>query len=197
MDTRLYDIQFPNGSIEKLTANRIAMNLYASVDEYRYRHSKVQRITGHQSGPDAIPKSKSHVTDKNGKQHRRKTTKGWELKIEWADNSCSWMPLVDIKEAVPVEVSEYAKANKIDTEPAFAWWVPYTLKKRDHIISAVNKSVKITHTKYGIRVPKNRRKALAIDQENGDNAWSDAIKKEMQNIAPAFKIMIIRTYVIH
>ena len=68
------------------------------------------------------------MTNKNGKQHRRKTTKGWELKIEWADNSCSWMPLVDIKEAVPVKVAEYAKANKIDTEPAFAWWVPYILK---------------------------------------------------------------------
>ena len=47
LDTRLYDVQFPDGSIEKLTANWIAMNLYASVDEYGYRHSKVQRITGH------------------------------------------------------------------------------------------------------------------------------------------------------
>ena len=65
---------------------------------------------------------------------------------------------------------------------------PIHPKKRDHIISAVNKRVKITRTKYGIRVPKNRCKAHAIDQENGDNAWSDAIKKEMQNIAPAFKL---------
>ena len=48
--------------------------------------------------------------------------KGWELKIGWADHSCSWMPIVDIKEAVPVKVAEYANANKIDTKPAFAWW---------------------------------------------------------------------------
>ena len=58
----------------------------------------------------------------------------------------------------------------------------------DHIISAVHKRVKITHIKYGIRVPKTRRKNLTIDQENGDNAWSDAIKKEMQNVAPDFKL---------
>ena len=56
------------------------------------------------------------------------------------------------------------------------------------MISAVNKRVKMTHTKYGIRVPKTRRKDLAIDQENGDNVWSDAIKKEMRNVAPAFKL---------
>ena len=46
----------------------------------------------------------------------------------------------------------------------------------------------MTHTNYGIRVLKTRRKALAIDQENGNNVWSDAIKKEMRNVAPDFKL---------
>ena len=41
---------------------------------------------------------------------------------------------------------------------------------------------------YGIRVPKTRCKAVAIDQENGDNAWSDNINTEMQNFAPVFKL---------
>ena len=54
---------FQTVAMNKFTANRIVMNLYASVDEYGYRHNKVQRITGHRSGPDAIPKSESHVTD--------------------------------------------------------------------------------------------------------------------------------------
>ena len=49
--------------------------------------------------------------------------------------------IVDIKEAVPVDVAEYAKANMLDREPAFAGWVPNTLKKRDEIISAVHKRV--------------------------------------------------------
>jgi hypothetical protein len=31
--------------------------------------------------------------------------------------------LKDLKESNPVEVAEYAVANKIDDEPAFAWWV--------------------------------------------------------------------------
>ena len=49
------------------------------------------------------------------------------------------MPLMDIKESVLVNVSEYAKANRIDKEPAFAWWVLYMLKKSDQITLAVHK----------------------------------------------------------
>jgi hypothetical protein len=33
-----------------------------------------------------------------------------------------------LKESYPVEVVEYAKANKIADEPAFAWWVNDVLK---------------------------------------------------------------------
>ena len=49
------------------------------------------------------------------------------------------MKLCDMKEAHPIEVAEFAKAHGIDSEPAFAWWVPYMLRKRDVILSAVRK----------------------------------------------------------
>ncbi len=39
----------------------------------------------------------------------------------------------------PVETAEYAKLMKIDHEPAFNWWVPHVLKKRNRIISLVRK----------------------------------------------------------
>ena len=45
------------------------------------------------------------------------------------------MDLRDVKEASPIELAEYAVGNRIDNEPAFAWWMPYTLKKREGIIS--------------------------------------------------------------
>ena len=48
------------------------------------------------------------------------------------------MPLVDIKEAISVDVAAYAKANRVNKEPAFACWVLHTLKKRDQIISEVH-----------------------------------------------------------
>ena len=129
LDTCLYDVQFLDGSIEKLAANSISVNLYASVDKYGHRHSAVRQIVGHRHNTDAILKDEAFVIDQAGRRHRRKTTKGWDLKIEWEDRSTSWMPLVDIKETIPVDVAEYAKANRLDKEPAFAWWVPHTLKK--------------------------------------------------------------------
>jgi hypothetical protein len=42
-----------------------------------------------------------------------------------------------MKESNPVQLAEYAVANKIDLEPAFAWWVPHVLKKRNRIIKKV------------------------------------------------------------
>jgi hypothetical protein len=75
----------------------------------------------------------------NGKQHQRKTTKGWHLCIQWKDGTTTWERLADMKESYPVEVAEYAVGNKISHEPAFCWWVPHMLKKRDRIIAAVNK----------------------------------------------------------
>jgi hypothetical protein len=33
--------------------------------------------------------------------------------------------------------------------------------------------------KYGIRVPRNVKQDLLMDQENGNTHWHDAIKKEM------------------
>jgi hypothetical protein len=33
MDTRIYDVQFPDGHVEAYSANVIAENIYAQVDE--------------------------------------------------------------------------------------------------------------------------------------------------------------------
>ena len=44
-----------------------------------------------------------------------------------------------------------------------------------------------TH-KYGIRLPKTVEKAIAIDRENGDNLWWNAICTEMKNVRIAFEL---------
>ncbi|KAI2513146.1 Reverse transcriptase (RNA-dependent DNA polymerase) [Fragilaria crotonensis] len=62
-----------------------------------------------------------------------------------------------------------------DEPPAFAWWVHDVIKKRDRIIAKVkSKHWQQTH-KYGIRIPKTVQEALAIDKENGNMLWWDAI----------------------
>ena len=41
-----------------------------------------------------------------------------------------WVALKDLTESNPVELAEYAVANKIYHELAFAWWVLFVLRKR-------------------------------------------------------------------
>ena len=39
----------------------------------------------------------------------------------------------------------------IDKEPAFEWWVPHTLKKRQVILAALKKRIRKETHKYGIK----------------------------------------------
>lgn len=48
-----------------------------------------------------------------------------------------------------IPCGEFAVSRNIQDEPAFAWRVPYTLKKRDRIISSTNARVKEVLHKYG------------------------------------------------
>ena len=88
-------------------------------------------IVGHKSKCAALVGDELFIISKNRQKKLRKTTQGWKLCIEWKDGSTTWEPLKDFKESNPIEVSEYAVANKIDHEPAFAWWVPDTLRSEE------------------------------------------------------------------
>jgi hypothetical protein len=81
------------------------------------------------------------------------STIGWQVCCQWKDGSTSWENLADLKESHPLETAEYAMTQGIDHKPAFNWWVPHILKKRDQIISLVCKPtthyLKRTH-KFGI-----------------------------------------------
>ncbi|CAJ1931480.1 unnamed protein product, partial [Cylindrotheca closterium] len=86
-------------------------------------------------------------------------------------------------------------ANKLVSEPAFAWWVPYTLRKRDQVLKAVKRrAVKRQKAeKFGIEVPgpgpKGVARAYELVAENGTTHWSDALIKEVKTILPALKIL--------
>jgi hypothetical protein len=69
------------------------------------------------------------------------------------------------------------------------WWVPYVLKKRDRIISAVNKRYHSRTHKFGFEIPKTVERALQINRELGNTLWRDAIAKEMSAVRVAFKIL--------
>jgi hypothetical protein len=123
----------------------------------------------------------------NGLQQRKPTTKGWEILVTWKDSSTNWITLKDVKDTYPVQLAEYAFANKLDKEPAFAWWVNYVHEKKEAILSKVKSKYWIRTHKYGIKVPKSVEHARKLDQQNGNTLWWDAIMQEMANVRIAFQ----------
>ena len=185
LDTREYEVEFPDGTMDVLTANTIAEALYSQVDEEGRTHAVLAGITDHRKDRSAVPLDDALLP---GTQKPIRTTKGWQLLVEWKDGSSDWLPLVDVKESYPIDVAEYAVNNKIVSEPAFAWWVPQVLKKRDRIIKKVKtRYFRRTH-KYGIELPKTVEQALEIDQRTGTDLWRKAIEKEMKNVQVALDV---------
>ena len=189
LDTRTYEVEFPDGEVTEVAANIIAQNMYSQCDLEGRQHMLMDAIVDHRKLGTAVAKVDGWVHDRRGNKHRRKSTSGWQLCVQWKDGSTSWEPLQRLKESNPVEIAEYAVAQGIDDEVAFAWWVPHTLRKRTRIIAAVNKRYfKRTH-KFGIRLPKTVKEALELDKLNGNTLWQDALEKEMKAVRVAFKIL--------
>ncbi len=83
----------------------------------------------------------------------------------------TWMKLL-------TKDAQTRQLNLQTRKPAFNWWVPHILKKRDRIISLLKKRnpryLKRTH-KFGIEVPKTVKEALELDKKNGNTLWANAI----------------------
>ena len=188
LDTRLYEVEYLDGHKASLAANAIAENLFAQIDEEGNRYVTMDSIQSHRVDGTQVTKDNAFVISHNGGKRRIETTKGWEILLQWKDGTSTWEKLKDVKESYPVQLAEYAHQSRIASEPAFAWWVPHVLKKKNHIISKVKTKYWSRTHKFGIKMPKTVEEAIQLDQENGDTLWWDAILKEMKNVRIAFEI---------
>ncbi len=197
LNTRVYLAQFPDGHIAELSANVIAEAIYDQVDDDGIESPLFQDIIGHEKDKTALTEQEANEIvreEQKGKSmrgnnniHPLYTTKGWRICIAWTDGSTSWHSLAEIKNSYPVALAEYAIANSLEDEPAFAWWVKKTIKHQKHLINAIKtRYAKRTH-KFGIRVPSTVEEALTIDKATKTTFWHDAIQKEMRNNRIAFK----------
>ena len=137
LDTRKYEVELSDGTTEEYYANVIAENLFSQVDSEGRQYVLMKEISDHKKDETALPTTDGWIQMPNGRKVRKRTTKGWSLLVEWKEGGSDWIPLKDLKESYPIEVAEYAKANKIAEEPAFAWWVNDVLKRRNQIISKI------------------------------------------------------------
>ena len=190
LNTMIYEVEFPDGQLKEYAANVIAENMLTQVDSDGFSLTMMEAIIDYRKDDAvAVPKIDKYLITSSGQKRLRKTTVGWSLLVKWADGSESWIPLKDLKESHPIETAEFAKARSIADEPAFAWWVPYTLRKRDVILSKICARIRKTTHKYGIEIPTSVAHALEIDKANSNTFWKDALAKEMTEVGVAFEVL--------
>jgi len=186
LDSRLYEVEYENGTVETMAANMIVENLLAQVDKEVNMQTMLDEIIDHCVDGSAISIKDGTFTTQQGYKQKNKTTRGWELCVQWKGGSTDWVQLKDMKDSYPIEVAEYAKNLGLEHEPAFAWWVPFVVKKKDRLIKKVKSKYWTRTHKYGIRTPKSVEEARKIDAENGNILWMDAVRLGMKNIMVAF-----------
>ena len=190
LNSIIYDVEFPDGQIKEYAANILAENMLSQVDSDGHSMLLMKGIIDHRKdAASAVPMNDKYLVTRTGQRRLRKTTKGWDFLVAWKDGTETWVKLTDLKESYPVEVAEYVKARGLQAEPAFAWWVNHTIRRRNAILSAVkSRMLKKTH-KYGIEIPTSIEHAKRLDEANGNTLWMDALRKEMPNVGVAFEIL--------
>ncbi len=105
LDTRVYEVQFSDGYSESYAANTIIENMYAQVDPEGNHFLLMDEIIDHKSDNTAMKQSKE-LDDIHTEINKRKSTKGWYLKVRWKEVTTTWETLRNLKESNPLEVSE-------------------------------------------------------------------------------------------
>ena len=97
LDTRLYEVEYLDGHKASLSANSIAQNMFAEVDEDGNRFVLLDSIIDTRCDGSEVKQQDAFIISKNGGKRRRETTKGWEVLLQWKDGSSTWETLRDIK----------------------------------------------------------------------------------------------------
>ena len=168
LDSRMYEVEYQDGTKASLVANYIAKNMFSQVDQEGNCHVLLDEIIDYRVKGQEVKQQDAFIITRSGTKRRCETTIGWQLLVQWKDGSTNWVALKDLKELYPVQVAGYSVTAKISMEPAFAGWVPHTLKNYSCIISKVKSKYWLRMHKFGIRIPKSVEEAKQLDQENGD-----------------------------
>ena len=137
MDTRMYEVEYADGSKQALVANVIVETMFASVDKERHCHQLLNSIIDTHKMKHAVGKDDAFVISSNGTNRQQKTTKGWEVLVQSKDGLTLWSKLKDMKDSYPVQLAEFVVQKKLQDKPAFVSWIGYTLKKKARIIAKV------------------------------------------------------------
>ena len=130
LNSIIYDIEFPDGQVKEYSANILAENMLSQVDDNGHNRLMMDAITDFKKDPTAAPMEDKYLFTTTGQRRLRKMTLGWWFLVRWKDETESWVKLAELKDSYPVEVAEFVKVRNLMSEPAFAWWVPNTIRRK-------------------------------------------------------------------
>ena len=97
LNTMVYDVMIPDGSIREYGENIIADNMYSQVYSEGFLHSILSGILEFSKDTTAVWKGNQYIITMSGQRHMRKSTVGWNLLISWKDGSKQWILLSVMK----------------------------------------------------------------------------------------------------
>ena len=74
LDTRVYEVQFPDGHVEEFAANMIAESIYSQVDDEGNQYLLLQEIVDHKCDNSVLPRDKMWIKGCNGNMHMQMRT---------------------------------------------------------------------------------------------------------------------------
>jgi hypothetical protein len=104
-DTRKYELELEDGTMDRIFANRIAANLYSQVDDKGRQILAFREIVGHKKNKIAMSKDKGFTVQASGHRKQKKTTHGWQIEVEFRDGTTAWMDMKSVKEVNPIELA--------------------------------------------------------------------------------------------
>ena len=89
-DTREYIVEFDDRTEADLSANVIAQNMYAQCDPDRNCYVLFDSIVDWRRSTTALGYDDQVARKADGRTFSRRSTAGWQLCIQWKDETTSW-----------------------------------------------------------------------------------------------------------
>ena len=113
IDTRVYDVEFSNGDIQKISANRVAKYIFQKWNLDSNTVLLLKHILYHNNTEYAVSKDEELIKWKNCKIDHCNITKVCELLFKWANGKMMWEQQSNTKESYPYEVTKHANVSSI------------------------------------------------------------------------------------
>ena len=106
-DKSLYEVEYPDGTIDQQSANIMDDNMLSQVDSEGHHYQVLNEVTDHKKDDSDISKVDGFIKSISGNLHWKLMTCGWKLLVKWKYISVDWFPIKYLKQSNPVDLAEY------------------------------------------------------------------------------------------